>query len=117
MIPGKTLFAHDSLPLAALWSDYIGLVWSNGISGSASLCPACALGESDTEVKCCSFAQANRRASSCDSSCGGSYHFFSPSAIPIWIARCTVVMHSGLRDLPAPCFAIELGPRLVSYEG
>jgi hypothetical protein len=28
-----------------------------------------------------------------------------------------VVMHSGLRDLPAPCFAIELGPRLVSYEG
>ena len=30
IIPGKTLFVHDSLPLAALWSDYIGLVRSNG---------------------------------------------------------------------------------------
>ena len=30
IVPGKTLFVHDSLPLAALWSDYIGLVQSNG---------------------------------------------------------------------------------------
>jgi DNA-binding CsgD family transcriptional regulator len=30
IIPGKTLFIHDSLPLAALWSDYVGLVQSNG---------------------------------------------------------------------------------------
>src|SRR5262245_31511868 len=42
---------------------------------------------------------------------------FSPSAIPICITRCTVVVvHSGLRDLPAPCFAIELGPDLSAMK-
>jgi DNA-binding CsgD family transcriptional regulator len=30
VIPGKTLFVHDSLPLAAMWSDYISLVQSYG---------------------------------------------------------------------------------------
>jgi DNA-binding NarL/FixJ family response regulator len=30
VIPGKTLFVHDSLPLAAMWSDYISLVQGYG---------------------------------------------------------------------------------------
>jgi DNA-binding CsgD family transcriptional regulator len=37
IIPGKTLFVHDSLPLAALWSDYIGLVRSNGAASIFAL--------------------------------------------------------------------------------
>jgi DNA-binding CsgD family transcriptional regulator len=31
IIPGKTLFFHESLPLAAMWSDYVSLVRSKGI--------------------------------------------------------------------------------------
>jgi len=37
IIPGKTLFVHDSLPLAALWSDYIDLVRSNGAASIFAL--------------------------------------------------------------------------------
>jgi DNA-binding CsgD family transcriptional regulator len=31
VIPGKTLFFHESLPLAAMWSDYVSLVRSKGL--------------------------------------------------------------------------------------
>jgi DNA-binding CsgD family transcriptional regulator len=31
IIPGKTLFFHENLPLAAMWSDYVSLVRSKGI--------------------------------------------------------------------------------------
>lgn len=37
IIPGKTLFIHDSLPLAALWSDYKSLVHSNGAASIFAL--------------------------------------------------------------------------------
>ncbi len=37
IIPGKTLFAHESLPLAALWADYIDLVQSNGAASIFAL--------------------------------------------------------------------------------
>jgi DNA-binding CsgD family transcriptional regulator len=36
IIPGKTLFVHDSLPVAALWSDYIGVVRSHGAANIAA---------------------------------------------------------------------------------
>lgn len=37
IIPGKTLFVHDGLPIAALWSYYIGLLRSNGASSLFAL--------------------------------------------------------------------------------
>ena len=36
IIPGETLFVHDSLPVAALWSEYIGLVRSHGAANIAA---------------------------------------------------------------------------------
>src|SRR6516165_8761169 len=36
IIPGETLFVHDSLPVAALWSDYIGVVRSHGAANIAA---------------------------------------------------------------------------------
>jgi len=37
VIPGKTLFVHDSLPLVALWSDYVDSVRSNGAASIFAL--------------------------------------------------------------------------------
>jgi DNA-binding NarL/FixJ family response regulator len=37
IIPGKTLFVHGGLPIGALWSDYIGLLRSNGAASIFAL--------------------------------------------------------------------------------
>jgi DNA-binding CsgD family transcriptional regulator len=37
IIPGKTLFVHDDLPIAALWSDYIGLLQNNSAASIFAL--------------------------------------------------------------------------------